>query len=321
LFHVANNRSCPVIRKNNESDQLRRLHACSISTLCIFAAVVENRSFSGAARRMQLTPSTISKHINILESTLETPLVHRTTRQVSVTESGLLLYERIKAVLGNLEEAVNAVTCETSSIAGHLSLTAPPSFASTVLRPHLADFLSQYPNLSVEIQATSRTVDVVREGVDVAILFESQLSSKVATIKIAPDRRVFCASPAYIERHGAPSVPQDLSRHRCLINIYSSREGSWPFDSERYVPTSNFMGTVAANDGDMLRTVCLAGQGIGFFHHFHVHEYLESGQLCEVLKDHRPPPSAIFAIVPHHHFIPPKTEALLKHIRGCIRSP
>jgi len=305
-------------RRGGESDNLHRLRACSIATLSIFAAVVESRSFSGAARRLKVTPSTVSKHVNLLESALSLALVHRTTRQVSVTETGLRLYKRVKEMLGGLEEALTVASHEITSVTGHLSLTAPPSFASTILRPHLSSFLRKYPNVSLEVHATSRTVDVVREGIDVAVLFESQLNSKAAIIPIAPDLRVFCASPDYIERHGEPQVPQDLSRHRRLINIYSAREGSWPFNSEQYSSAFDDAGSVAANDGDVLRTICLEGQGIGFFHYFHVREHLESGALREVLKDYRPSPSGIFAAVPHHQFIPAKTEALLDHIRSCL---
>ncbi|TAM83282.1 MAG: LysR family transcriptional regulator [Candidimonas sp.] len=290
------------------------LDTISLSALRIFVTVYECQSFSAAARQLQLAPSTVSKHVELLERGLGNVLILRSTRKLHVTEAGTLFYRHCKAALESVDGASAALTGVGHELSGSLRIVAPPSFTAHVLTPHLVSFMTRHPRVAVEITVSSVEVDLVKEGMDMAIVMDNQRSGKIPSIVIGPNRVRVCASPAYIERHGRPKVPDDLARHRCLCGIGSQYHDRWPFLVGKHVKRVAVNRIFTSNVGDMLRACCLAGLGIAGLYAFHVDEDIAQGRLVELLADYRADIGTIRAIIPHRRIVPPNARAFLEFL-------
>jgi len=283
---------------------LKRLEAADIGSLRIFCAVVETGGFSAAARLLNVAPSTISKHIDALEDALERSLIQRTTRQVSITDAGKAFFEQCQVALSALSAAVEYKRGNTAcSVSGSLRVTAPPALSQTVIGPRLAEFVRLYPDVSLDYSVTAASVDLISEGIDLAIRIDDQPSTKYPSIYLGDERRVFCASPSFLRDNGTPQVPEDLSKFKCLVNVYTAHQQTWPVRIGLRNCAVPISGTFACNSGDILRRLCLDGSGIGLFSFSHVRQDLLTGDLVEVLREYQMPTRSIFALVPHKKYI------------------
>lgn len=292
--------------------RLERLDGTSIASLRIFLLVVENQSFSKAARQLQIAPSTVSKHVDMLERTLNTALVRRTTRQLSITDEGALFYEHCRTVLATLDDVVGNFA---GAPEGWIRVVAPPSFAMTVLSDRLAEFQAQYPRLALDVHTTTAKVNLIQEGIDVAVRLEDAGETYLRSIRLAPNPCVWCASPDYIEQRGRPQKPGDLGAHACLKGIGTPFQDYWPVRNGTKVGRVAIDSSFATDNGEVLRKACLAGLGIAGFYMYHVADDLRQGRLVEVLPDYQADVSSIFAVVPHKRLLPAKVRVFVDFLR------
>ena len=283
-----------------------------------FAAVVETQSFSSAARQLRLAPSSVTKHVKMLESALGSALLHRNTRMVGVTEAGEGFYERCVRILAEIDNAA-AMISPNKQLSGHLRIVAPPSFAASVLAPNLHSFLRDHPGLSIDVIVTSASPNLIRDRIDVAIALEDEPKSKLAHVVLGPCSRVLCASPEYIESHGEPRTPEELLVHECIASRYSDLAEGWMLRSSGGWERVGIRSRLHSDNGDLLRQVCLRGGGIGNFYRFHVRDDLESGHLVEIMKDCAVKPKIIYAILPHRQILRPQAKAFVEFIRKLSR--
>lgn len=300
--------------------QLRSpLNDASIVALRCYAAVVETQSFSSAARQLRLAPSSVTKHVKMLEAALGSALLHRTTRMVGVTEAGEGFYERCVRILAEIDSAA-ALISPNKQLSGHLRVVAPPSFAASVLAPNLHLFLREHPALSLDVIVTSATPNLIRDRIDVAISLESEPKSKLAHMILAPCSRVLCASPGYLAAHGEPRTLDELLVHECIASRYSDLAEGWMLRRQGNWETVGVRSRLHSDNGDLLRQVCLRGGGIGNFYRFHVRDDLESGQLIEIMTDFEVKPKNIYAILPHRQILRPQAKALVEFVRKLSRA-
>ena len=265
--------------------------------MTVFVKVVEQGSFARAAERLNMSTSAVSRQIADLEAHLTTRLLNRTTRRVSLTESGQAYFERALHLLADLEETEAVVSSSTVNPRGTIRLTCSTSFGVPHLAPAIGAFQTRYPDVRFDISASSRFVDLVEEGLDLAIRIGDLGNPNLIARRIGSMRLITCASPEYLKRKGTPKHPDDLARHNCFTYEYAPVKNQWTFqDRKNNEIKVRIDGSVHANNGEMLAAIAVAGVGIALQPDFIVNPLLESGALVEILKNFRPAPTNIYAV-------------------------
>lgn len=280
----------------------------------LYARVIETGSLAAAGRSLNLSPAMVSKRIAALEERLGARLLHRTTRKLATTEAGQRFYERVVEILAASRAAESLVTGAAGEPTGRLKLTAPTSFGRLHVAPHLKAFLDRWPRLEIELDLSDSYVDLLGERVDLAIRIAPGVEAGLTGHRLAPNRRLLCASPAYLKQHGAPARWQDLRRHRLL-----AAEGQLPWRLHSKTGTLLIPGesAVRTNSSEVVRELAIAGLGIALRSTWDVGNELRSGVLKPVLPDH--PGAAdvnIFAVHPATNFVPPGVRAFIDHLRA-----
>ena len=291
----------------------------NISALRSFVAVVESGSFSEAGVRLNVVPSTVSKHVSLLEEKLHGQLLQRSTKHVSVTEFGRRFHEHCLAILNEVALAEVDLSEFQQEPQGNLRVAAGPVLGSHYLPALVASFLARYPRVSLDLRLNPETVDLIDNGIDVAIRISSNLHPSLVAIKLAPNIRTICASPGYIARHGRPATPQDLVRHNCILSSDAAKSAKWPFmgvNGEDFVAVS---GNVIINQGDVYRQVVLEGVGIGHIGRFLAYEDIRAGRLLELFPGHHIAASYIYAVYPQARNLSLKARAFIDHVREHFR--
>ena len=284
-----------------------------LSVIESFVKVAELNSFSQAAARLNTSKSVVSRHVAALEAQLGLRLFHRTTRSLTLTEAGRGYFERVSQILLDLQDADQAVSHLQTTPRGRLKVSAPMSFGFLHLAPALGDFLGEYPELEVDVTMSDRFVDLVEEGFDLGVRIGALADSSLIAKRIAPIRRVICASPRYLAAHGTPEVPQDLRAHQCLCNSNQPGGGhDWRFNMPEgksvIVPVK---GRLALNNGDALRVAALNYLGLVDIPTFIVGGDLKAGTLVSVLDAHVPQSLALHAVYSHARHLSPKVRAFI----------
>jgi len=265
-----------------------------------FVGVVEAGSITRAADRLGIAKSAVSRRLADLEQRLEAQLFRRTTRTLSLTDTGRSFYERCLRILADMEEAELAVSQEQATLRGRLRVAVPLSFGLGHLGPAIAEFMAVHPQLELDLDLNDRQVDLLAEGFDLAVRIAELQDSTLVARRLAPIRMVVCASPAYLARHGVPHTADALASHACLVYGNAPSPNLW-----RYTDPSGRKGSVQvrarlhANNGDCLRQAAEAGQGLVLSPSFIVYEAIEAGQLRPVLADHRWPTAHAYAVYPY----------------------
>jgi DNA-binding transcriptional LysR family regulator len=272
----------------------------TVRSLRIFLAVVETQSFTAAARQLHLGVPTVSKSIAMLESSLGSPLIYRNTRRVSVTETGERFYRQCLSVMESINTAYSGANSQQSDVRGHLRVVASPSFSTAVLTPMLPSFLRRYPQITVEVIVNSGFPNLIRDQIDVAILLRNPTETKAASLRLAPNALVLCASPAYLKERGVPKTPKDLQRHRSLVSMRSGAQDPLMIHTGRRVELVQIPSVFASDNGNVIKRLCVGGLGIANLYRFHVHRELESGTLIELFPGSQPDIHSIYAVFPHH---------------------
>ncbi len=264
------------------------------NAMVVFSQVVETGSFSEAARRLTLSKSQVSKQVTALERRLGAQLLHRTTRKLSLTDTGRSFYERCAQIVREVEEAERAVIHAQATPQGLLRVNAPMSFGHLAFAPALPPFLSRHPELRVELVLDDRQVDVIEGGFDVTIRVARRLSdSSLIARRVASVRIVVCGTPDYLARRGVPATPDELAGHDCLVYAYQER---WHFRGPAGEQAVGVSGPLLANNGDALREAALAGLGLVQLPSFIVGAELASGALRTLLEPFEDQGSAIWAL-------------------------
>ncbi len=269
-----------------------------LTSMVVFAHVVEAETLSGAAARLGITKSTVSKHITALESRLRARLLNRTTRRLSPTEVGRVFYQRCRRVVDEVQRAERDVSDLRATPQGTVKVNAPMSFGHLHIVPALPDFLARYPETRVDLHLDDRALDVVGRGFDVSIRVARLADSQLLVRKLAPNRVVVCAAPAYLERHGTPERPADLRRHNCLCYTYLSTHDQWHFGGPNGRESVRVSGNLRANSGDGLREAAVSGVGVIQAPTFIVWRELRSGALRPVLTEYAQQGLWIHALFP-----------------------
>lgn len=280
-----------------------------LGDLEIFARVVTAGSQSAAARSLGVKPALVSKSIKRLEERLGVRLFQRTTRQMSLTEAGQGFYARVLAILAGVEEAEAFAMGRGARMQGMLKISAPTSFGRMHVAPHLMGFMERYPELSVNLILSDEFVDIIGDGFDLAIRIGEPADSSLVARRLAPVRRVLCAAPAYLDRHGTPETLADLRNHICLK---PHNNDSWRLVGAEGPITFRPEARLFTNSSEVIREAVLSGMGIALRSTWDVGEELKSGVLRQVLPWIEGSRNVTLAAVyPSRQFLPAKVRAFI----------
>lgn len=279
-----------------------------------FVASVRQGSFSAAGRQLGLSPSAISKLLSRLEARLGVRLINRTTRSLSLTEGGERYFARCLDILAQIEDAEDSLTGFVHEPAGTLRINSTPGFAKHQLLPLMVAFQARYPRLTLEFQLTGQAVDLIAEGVDMAIRLGELRDTSLVGRKLGESQRLVCASPAYLAAHGRPRQPSDLRQHDCLRLSTSETFNQWQFSSAAGIEQIDVRGRFVTDNVDMLHDYALMGGGIARLSVFMVARDIEAGRLEPLLTDYGIEKQLIHAVYPHRRHLPAKVRVLLDYL-------
>lgn len=288
-----------------------------IQDLRIFARVAAVQNLSSVGTELGLTPGTISKRIQALESELRVRLFDRTTRSIRITEEGATFLGYVERVLTELECARAAVGDHATRPRGRLKIAAPATFGRLFVAPAISAFMRSYPDIEIHIDLTDRNVNLQEEGYDVAILTGALTDSVLIAKRLCADRQVVVAAPDYLEAHGTPRRPADLNTHNCFV---LGDNWQWSFCRGKEDFSVRVNGRLRSNNGEMLRHAALDGHGLFQTSELRVREDLASGRLVRVLKDYElASNSAVWAVYPSSKHVLPKLRVLLDFLATWFR--
>jgi len=287
----------------------------SVQQMSIFAKVVASGSLSAAARELGLSPAVVSRSLSALEARLGTRLIHRTTRSLHLTDEGAAYYESCTRILDEIEEADAAAAAGRDEPQGVLRVALPASFGHLHVAPLVPHFAARYPKVQLALSLSDRRVKLIEEGFDLAVQIAELADSSLAARKLAPNRRVVCASPDYLRRHGMPRTPQELTKHNFLVVNWG--DGGFGMTLEYKGPAGKqgevrVGGKYACDNWEVLRDWALAGLGVALKSTWDVRRQLEEGSLVPVCPGYSfDTDVAIYAVYPHRRHLPAKTRAFI----------
>lgn len=285
-----------------------------------FTQVVNAGGFAAAARQMGMSRSAVNKLVIALENELGVQLLHRSTRVVTPTETGLAFHERCIEILASVEEAERSVAQLQAEPKGRLRVNAPMSFGTMHLAPALTDFLVQYPDLQVQLTLSDRFVDPIEEGFDVTIrIAKPQATASLIVHPLATTERVLCAAPDYLKAHGTPVQPEDLRQHSCLHYGQLTTENHWTLIGAAGEQTISVQGVLCSNNGEVLRDAALRGLGVTLLPRFIVGQDLQQGRLQAVLPSYQPSALTISVIYPVNRHLSTKVRLLVDFLQERFR--
>lgn len=293
-----------------------------LKTLGIFVEVAERKSFVRAAEALGITQAGVSNAIKRLEAQVDTALLVRTTRSVNLTVDGEAFFHRCRQVLADLNDA-RLVLCRAGrQPTGTLRLSLPVSFGRNRVVPLLGQFQARYPQVDLAVSITDRYVNLVDEGMDVAIRFGPLEDSSLIARPLLQVRRRVVGAPAYFARHGVPESPNDLSRHNCLALTYheTGRSRVWTFQEAGEPRAFQPRGSLTFNDGLALHTAALAGFGLGQIHDYHVKGEIAAGRLMPVLDAWEPTADVISIVYPQSRHLSPRVRAFVDFMVEALAS-
>ncbi|MGR7720678.1 LysR substrate-binding domain-containing protein [Klebsiella aerogenes] len=288
-----------------------------------FVAVVECGSFTGAAARLEMSAVMVGKYIALLEGLLGTRLLERNTRRQSLTDAGRVYFDEARRVLEQVANAERSVERLRLAPAGTLRVSAPVSFGASIIAPLTASFLQAWPEVRVELDLTNRMVDLVDEGIDLAIRIGDIQRTDLVAKYLAPYRMVICAAPDYLARHGTPQTPADLAGHQCLSHTVWTARNEWRLPGAAEEVRWKRDAVLRCNDGYALRMAAVAGAGLLLQPEVLLAEDLANGRLVRILQNYTPEPRPIHLLWRQDLRPLPKltrfVEHLLKEVNGIYK--
>ncbi|WP_378950101.1 LysR family transcriptional regulator [Mesorhizobium sp. ANAO-SY3R2] len=278
--------------------------------LAIFAKVAECRSFADAAAELRLSKATVSKAVRRVEARLGARLIIRTARRFVLTDAGRLLVGRAAHILSEGEAAEDVAKAQARTPSGLVRLTAPMSFGMLRVAPLLPEFLSAFPEISIDLHLSDAMMDLIGEGFDAAIRIAVQPGASLVAQRLFEMPRYLVASPAYLDKHGRPQHPLDLLQHRCICYSYTMATEVWRFMRGSKSASVRPSGPLRVNNGDAMMPALIAGTGAGILPEFFLGEAFQSNQLERLLPDWSIPPGAVYWVTPPEGPLPNRTEVL-----------
>jgi len=279
------------------TDRLRQLET--------LVAVATKGSLTAAAQAEGVAPAVVGRRIDALEARLGVKLLVRTTRRITLTHEGAAFLEDCQRVLADLAHAEASVSAGGVKASGHLRVTAPAGFGRRHVAPLVPRFLQQHPDVSLSLNLSDRVVDIVNEGFDCAVRVGDLPDSSLVSVRLADNRRLCVAAPAYLQRAGVPRHPDELSRHECLgLSSDASQTRGWAFLVDGESIHVRPRGRLDCSDGQVLHDWCLQGLGIAWRSTWEVEAEVAAGRLRVVLEDFAAPPNGIYAVFPHAKHLP-----------------
>jgi DNA-binding transcriptional LysR family regulator len=287
-----------------------------LQAITAFAKVVESGSFVRAAERLATSVSAVSRHVAELEAHLDVRLLNRTTRRLSLTESGSVFYQHCVQLLADLDEAEQSASASAITPRGTLRLSASVTFGERHLAPAIGAFIERYPDMRFDVELSDRAVDLVDEGFDAALRIGAIGSQNLVGRPVGETRLVCCAAPVYLERRGEPKGPEDLAGHECLTYEYASQRNMWPFrERDGSIRRIKVSGSVHANSGRFLEALAVEGRGIAYEPDFIAGPDIRAGRLVPILIGFQPPPSTIQLVYPSRRHLSAKVRAFADFLR------
>ncbi|HIF9196647.1 TPA: LysR substrate-binding domain-containing protein [Photobacterium damselae] len=287
-----------------------------IDDLVLFTQVIEHGSFSKVAELNSITKSVVSKRISKLESELGIQLIYRTTRKLTITEAGEVLYHRAKSISQVAQSAFDAVTGYSEALSGTIKMSVPTISGELLLAESVSEFCKKHPGLTINMSLDNHFVDLVAGNFDLVIRTGYLEDSSLIARHIFNSRWVLCASPEYLAQHGIPNTPKDLLRHNCLgYNHQASGSFDWQFIRNDEVYTLRVAGNFSSDNAAALKKVALAGNGIAYLPTCLVYDELHNEKLVEILSEHAGKVVGIYAVYPYTKKPAKRIQALIEHIR------
>jgi DNA-binding transcriptional LysR family regulator len=282
--------------------------------MTIFAEVTKQQGFAPAARELNLSTSAVSRYVIDLEKWLGVQLLQRTTRKLSLTEEGIEYLDRCLKVIADVDEIKKIALKTQTEPEGRLKITAPTFIVKDVLQDILPGYLSNYPKIDIEITAVDRFVNIVEEGFDLAIRAGELTDSTLIARRLMNVGLVMIASPIYLEKNGEPKAIEELKNHNCLIDTVANYSDHWPLHDGKKPRTVKVSGNVRINNGEIIRTLAMAGQGIALIPRFMVVKQLKNGELLSLLEDSIVFEGGLFAIYPQRQFLSVNVRSFIDYL-------
>lgn len=294
----------------------------SVSDRVVFTTTVDEGSLTRAAERLGLSLAVCSKRLAMLEKRLGVRLLNRTTRRQHLTDEGAVYYEHCLRIQEDIDMMESSLAGMRDTVQGTLRVTTSASFGRKHISPVVPEFLKQHPGIKLQLMMTDNIVDMVAEGIDVGIRIGALADSSLVAVKLAPNRRVLCAAPAYLDEAGTPGTPEDLTAHQCLI--LSSKGASsdvWKLETRKKITRVPVSSAVTSNSGEVVRDAAVGGLGIAIKSIWDITDELRNGDLVTVLDDFPLTPMDIYAIYHNRRFVAPKVRAWIEFFKARFGSP
>jgi len=291
-----------------------------ITAMRLFTRVVQTGSFSAVARESGISQSSVSKNLAALEAKLGARLLARSSRKLNLTEVGCDYYERCLPILMEIDEAEATVRSMTSNPAGVLRINVPVSFGQRHVIPRMPEFMQVYPNVKLDIMLLDRQVDLVAEGVDVAIRIGILDDSSLIARRLGDSPRLLVASKSYLQKHGRPNHPDELKNFDCLVYSLLGTGNIWHFLNKGKEFSVGVKGNFQANNSDAVLQMALAGAGIMALPKWMSHPYIENGELEPILTEYTPQGFPIQAVYPQNRYVPSKVRSFVSFMQQSFAS-
>jgi DNA-binding transcriptional LysR family regulator len=301
-----------LVAKSDAMDKLKQIES--------FASTATKGSLTAAAKAEGVAPAVIGRRIDALEERLGVKLLVRTTRRISLTHEGSAFLDDCQRILADLANAESSVSAGGVKASGYLRITSPAGFGRRHVAPMVPKYLAQHPDVHISLNLSDRVVDIVNEGFDCAVRVGDLPDSSLVSVRLADNRRLCVAAPAYLKRTGIPKSPADLQRHECLtLSSDASQTRGWAFSVDGAVTYLRPSGRLDCSDGQVLHDWCVQGLGIAWRSTWEVDDEIAAGHLASVLDEFAAPPSGIYAVFPQRKHLPLRVRLwidFLKHSWG-----
>lgn len=288
------------------------------ASMRMYLAVVDGGSFAAAADKLDVSRAMVSKQVQKLEEHLGTRLLNRTTRRLSLTETGREFYERSMQIVSDVEEAEQIAGQMTRMPQGVLRVTIPLSYGQHRLAGIIGDYTQAYPQVQLDISLSDRKVDLIDEGFDLAIRIGAMPQSDLVARKIGGVRSIVCAAPSYLKKHGAPQAPTDLAAHACLGYTLTGTGTEWRLEGPDGTLAIPISGPIKADNGDIIRLAALRGAGIVFQPQFIIGDDVDAGRLVRVLPDWQSAELGVYAVYPSRKHLSAKVRTFVDFLVDAL---
>ena len=278
----------------------------TLTCMQAFIKAVETGSLAEAGRRLDISAPMMTRYIDALEKRVGARLINRSTTALSLTEAGSAYYERCVVAVAAVADAEEAAAVLASVPQGTLRISVSADFGASYLAPVLVEFLQQHATIGIDVSFTNRMVDLVEEGIDLAIRISAAIDPNLIARRLATTSLVACASPEYLRQHGVPQTPGELEKHNCLVFGDSAYFRDWQFEQGGQRTVVQPRGNLRCGDTNVLRTAALQGLGVLMLGSFALAEELRAGRLVPILTDYTIGEFGVFAVYANRRFLPPK---------------